>query len=122
VSAGANTTSSTRPAEVVFHYGLGLDPWAAMTAAPIWQKPTPWPQPAPRRVNRAGTPAAPPSVRTTKALLYKCDGLSQRLISSSLPTTTVRRDPAIRNRTMRPDGPAGAAPAPESPRSQCPTA
>lgn len=30
-----------------------------MAAAPIWQRPTPWPQPAPWRMNLAGTLTGP---------------------------------------------------------------
>ena len=45
---------------------------ATITAAPIWQSPTPCPQPAPVKIKRSGMPSEDtPSLSTTKAELYK---------------------------------------------------
>lgn len=77
-----------------------------MTAAPIWQRPTPCPHPAPVSSNHAGIPSASVSpFSTMNAELNKWVGESVRRISSSLPMISVFSVPTIFSLQIRPDFP-----------------
>ena len=66
-------------------YGVQMCIRDSMTAAPIWQSPTPCPQPAPVSTKRWGIRTRISSLSTTKAELYRWVSDKVRRISSSLP-------------------------------------
>ena len=78
-------------------------PWLAITAAPIWQRPTPCPHPAPRNTKRRIPSRS--SLSTIKAELYKWLADSALRISSSFPITIVRFSPTIFSSMIRAEAP-----------------
>lgn len=79
-----------------------------MLTAPVWHMPTPWPQPAPRRM-KPGWPALSLSVRVAvvsavKTALLRGGSHTERILSSG-PISKVPFSPTNWHWIMRPDGP-----------------
>ena len=74
-----------------------------ITAAPIWHRPTPCPQPAPVSRNHSGTPFFNSPLSTTKAELNRWDEDRVRRISNSFPIVNVFKEPTIFSLQIRPD-------------------